>query len=193
MVCECLLWLSGGWLITCFSLDVFFFCLLLYVSLFSLQMTALPKSAWMARRESSCWWQEQTLYQSTLEVLLPELSFSRGKGCPVQAGRKQTGSVHRGWWWRGMPVNGQCLQWVRELLTQHPSLDKMWRQESTRWKDTRVGAWRSIFRRAEKKEWTGWCSIIFYTKKRKQIVVLHWRLIYVCICVGIYLYIHMHI
>lgn len=40
MVCECLLWLSGSWLLTCFSLD-FFLHLLLHVSLFSLQMTAL--------------------------------------------------------------------------------------------------------------------------------------------------------
>lgn len=37
-----------------------------------------------------------------------------------------------------MQVNGQCLQWVRKLLTQHPNLDKMRRlEERKRWKETR--------------------------------------------------------
>lgn len=159
----------------------------------------MHKSAWMARRESSCWWQEQTLYQSKEELLSRCCSqschFPEKKRCPLQAGGRQTGSVCRGWWWRGIQRNGQYFQWERNHLTWQPSLDKTRRQqESTRVeKERRMRVW-SILRGAEKEGWTDGCSIIFYTKNGKQIVVLHWRhIMNAFICVNIYLYICIHV
>lgn len=66
---------------------------------------------------------------------------------------------------------------VRNLLTQRPNLDKMWRQERTRCKEIRIRAWKNIFRE-QRKRYEQIDKVSFFTPKREANCST--RLTYLC-------------
>lgn len=127
MVCEYLLWLSGGWLITWYSLDV--------LSFVCCSMCLYSFCKWQLCSEVSKWQEGNPAADGKSRRYIWVLQRCCSQSChfpeeeDVPAGRQQADKqCAQRTVMKRMQVNGQCLQWVRKLLTQHPNLDKMWRQ-----------------------------------------------------------------
>lgn len=119
LVCEYLLWLSGGWLITWFNLDIFSFdcCSVCLYSFCKWQLCSECPNG--KRRMQLLTARADTLLEHSQGAAPRAVIFQR-KRMP-HAGRQKADKqcAHRIMVKR-MQVNGQPLQWVRKPLAQHP-------------------------------------------------------------------------
>lgn len=103
MVCECLLWLSGGWLITCFSLDVFsFVCCSMCLSLCKWQLC--PKVPEWQEENPAADGKSRHYIRALLRCCSQSCHFPEEKAVPCrqaesrQAVCTEDGGEDRCWW-----------------------------------------------------------------------------------------------